>query len=1206
MTVRAFEDHLTQSLNVISRTLATLDDDELDSGKLKQALRHTPYLRSISLLDAASTIIASSEPRNVGLRIPSQTYMPPLSGPAEVLRSGMLVDGRDFYDGQPVSASLTPTLSFIPVSLDIALNNQRWMHTVASINADYFLNFYSNHLPLPGSVVQLLRYDGSLLLDSMEKSSPASLLSNSEIARRISQSESGRFEEKLEDERVALTTYRSSRLYPFILVLRQDKEEILASWRQESIQTLAIVFSTLVTLLGLATLYFLRFQRMARAHEESQERLRIAAIAFDAQEGMVVTGPNAEVLQVNPAFTQITGFSPQDAVGRQLDFLKSDRHDAAFYQRLDQCVRENGTWTGELFCRHKDGSTRPLLATITAVRDHADAVSHYVGTLIDISERKAAEEELLTLSRALEQNPASIIITDPSGSIQYVNPRFETVTGYSLHEVIGQNPRLLSSGETSAADYKAMWTTISSGATWQGEFRNRRKDGTLFWEHASISPVFNDEGTLLHYVGIKEDISARKEAEQKLHLAASVFTHAREGILITSADGTIIDANDAFGRITGYQREEVLGQNPRILNSGRQEKSYYTEMWQSLHDVGYWYGEVWNRHKNGELYAVMQTISTIRDAQGNPSQYVALFSDITPLKEHERQLERIAHYDALTLLPNRVLLADRLHQAMAHAQRQNKTLAVAYLDLDGFKGVNDRHGHKAGDQLLVALSTRMRQALRDGDTLARLGGDEFVAVLLDLNDASGSVPMLSRLLAAAAQPVQVGDLVLQVSASIGVTFYPQSEDVDADQLLRQSDQAMYQAKVAGKNRYHVFDAELDRSVRGHHENQKRLRRALLDNEFVLHYQPKVNMRTGTLIGAEALIRWQHPEKGLLLPDVFLPTIEEHPLAIDLGEWVIDTALSQMQSWQAAGLDIPVSVNVGARQLQQPDFVERLTTLLAAHPDVPAHKLELEVLETSALEDLARASQVIEACREIGVKFALDDFGTGYSSLTYLKRLPVTRLKIDQSFVRGMLDDPDDLAILDGVIGLATAFRRNVIAEGVEAVEHGEMLLQLGCECAQGYGIARPMPVSEFPAWVASWRPPAAWQYCSSVSREDLQLLFVSVEHRAWVKAMHNFLRGDQRDPPTQNPHECRFGAWLEGDGFSRHGNHPAFPVIQRLHEEIHEQGAVLLQLYQHGKKQEAVQRLNEVDSRQAMLLQALKQLIDQASAAPQAATHLLA
>jgi diguanylate cyclase (GGDEF)-like protein len=401
-------------------------------------------------------------------------------------------------------------------------------------------------------------------------------------------------------------------------------------------------------------------------------------------------------------------------------------------------------------------------------------------------------------------------------------------------------------------------------------------------------------------------------------------------------------------------------------------------------------------------------------------------------------------------------------------------LAVAYLDLDGFKAINDSFGHDAGDQLLMAVSARMRDTLRDGDTLARIGGDEFVAVLVDLSDVGACVPLLTRLLAAASQTLQVGEHKLQVSASLGVTFYPQSDDVEAEQLLRQADQAMYQAKTAGKNRFHIFDAEQDRSARGHHESLEHIRRALVQQEFVLFYQPKVNMRTGQVIGAEALIRWQHPQQGLLAPGMFLPVIENHPLAVDIGEWVLHTALTQMELWHSQGLDLPVSVNVGARQLQQPDFVSRLAEILAQHPQVRPSCLELEVLETSALGDIAGVSQVIETCRAMGVMFALDDFGTGYSSLTYLKRLPVTLLKIDQSFVRDMLADPDDLAILQGVIGLAQAFHRQVIAEGVETRAHGARLLELGCELAQGYGIARPMPAVSMPQWVGNWHTQAVW------------------------------------------------------------------------------------------------------------------------------------
>jgi EAL domain-containing protein (putative c-di-GMP-specific phosphodiesterase class I) len=337
-----------------------------------------------------------------------------------------------------------------------------------------------------------------------------------------------------------------------------------------------------------------------------------------------------------------------------------------------------------------------------------------------------------------------------------------------------------------------------------------------------------------------------------------------------------------------------------------------------------------------------------------------------------------------------------------------------------------------------------------------------------------SLPMLKRLLAAAAQPVPVGNISLQVSASLGVAYWTQLQAPDADQLLRQADQAMYQAKLAGKNCYHVFDAGQDRSIRVYHENLEHIRMAVSRHEFVLHYQPKVNMRAGKVVGAEALIRWQHPERGLLAPALFLPVIEDHPLAVVIGEWVMETALSQVEAWRAAGLNMAVSVNVGARQLQQVDFVERLHTILRAHPLVHPSCLELEILETSAVEDIAKVSQVMASCAQLGVYFSLDDFGTGYSSLTYLKRLPVNVLKIDQSFVSGMLDNSPDQAILQGMISLAAAFGLQVIAEGVETAEHGGLLLQLGCDLAQGYGIARPMPADEMPAWAAAWKPEPAW------------------------------------------------------------------------------------------------------------------------------------
>ncbi|TWX45846.1 putative bifunctional diguanylate cyclase/phosphodiesterase [Colwellia hornerae] len=577
----------------------------------------------------------------------------------------------------------------------------------------------------------------------------------------------------------------------------------------------------------------------------------------------------------------------------------------------------------------------------------------------------------------------------------------------------------------------------------------------------------------------EELVIANKEKDKQtedLVIAASVFTHAREGISITDTTGTIVDVNDMFTTITGYSKEEAIGQNSRILESTIQSPEFYVNMWQAILKDGFWSGEVWNCRKNGEVYPEMLNISSVKDVDGQIIYYVALFTDITPMKEHQNQLEHIAHYDLLTNLPNRVLLADRLSQAMLQCSRNEQSLAVVFLDLDGFKAVNDAHGHDMGDELLIALSLRMKAALREGDTLARIGGDEFIAVLADLSKVEDCEPVLERLLLAASESVKVGDVIVNISTSIGVTLYPQ-DAVNADQLIRHADQAMYVAKESGKNRYHLFDTAQDEAIKVQRESLEAIRSALDEQQFVLYYQPKVNMKTGSVMGVEALIRWQHPKRGLLNPIDFLPVIENNPMSIEMGEWVIDNALTQISQWQTKGLNLPVSisVNIAAVQLQQPDFTQRLTTLLAAHPDVEPRYLELEVLETSALDDVQHVSTTMINCIALGVSFALDDFGTGYSSLTYLRRLPAKLIKIDQSFVRDMLSDTDDFAIVEGVIALAKSFKREVIAEGVETIEHGKALLQLGCHLAQGYGIAKPMPACDVPTWVNDWKPDASWQ-----------------------------------------------------------------------------------------------------------------------------------
>ncbi|MBS1228440.1 MAG: hypothetical protein H6R17_1717 [Proteobacteria bacterium] len=843
--------------------------------------------------------------------------------------------------------------------------------------------------------------------------------------------------------------------------------------------------------------------------------------------------------------------------------------------------------TAKTLAALSDSGQAPPPLAVTSDDEIGELIGGFNRLLETLGARELALRDSEERFKALHDASSSGIMIHENGVILDCNQGLAEMTGYAVDELVGMDGLQLAAPEWR----EQVVSYVRSGLDEHYDAAGQRKNGTRY--------QLSVRGCNIPYKGRTVratefiDITERKQAEDQLQLAASVFTHAREGILITDTAGSIIDVNESFSRITGYSRDEVLGKNPRLLSSGRQEKSFYAELWRDLSDKGHWYGELWNRRKNGELFASMQTISEVRDVQGKPQQYVALFSDITAAKTHQKQLERIAHYDGLTMLPNRVLLGDRLHHAMAQVPRRKNSLAVAYLDLDSFKSVNDQYGHETGDQLLIAMARHMKQALREGDTLGRLGGDEFVAVLPDLDEVADSLPIIARLLVAAAQPVAVGDLSLQVSASIGLTFYPQAEEIDADQLLRQADQAMYQAKQAGKSRYHVFDAEQDRNVRGHHESLEHIRHALGEREFVLYYQPKVNMRTGTVIGAEALIRWQHPERGLLPPAVFLPVIEDHALAIDVGEWVIDSALTQMERWRDGGLAIPVSVNVGARQLQQPGFAQRLAELLADHPSIRPSDLELEVLETSALEDLSRVAQIIEECTALGVRFSLDDFGTGYSSLTYLKRLSVSQIKIDKSFVRDMRDDPDDLAILQGILGMAIAFRREVIAEGVETVEHGTMLLQLGCERAQGYGIAHPMLAADFPAWAAAWRPNEAWRNLRPLGRDDLPLLFASVEHRAWVSAIEAHFGDEQSAPPTLDVSACRFGSWLESEGLARYGVHPGFAATVALHARVHAVALELCAWRRRGRGAEALARLADLHEARDALLEQVKALAQQ-------------
>jgi diguanylate cyclase (GGDEF)-like protein/PAS domain S-box-containing protein len=569
-----------------------------------------------------------------------------------------------------------------------------------------------------------------------------------------------------------------------------------------------------------------------------------------------------------------------------------------------------------------------------------------------------------------------------------------------------------------------------------------------------------------------------QQAKADLRLAASVFSNMQEGIVIVDPERRIVEVNQAFTRLTGYAREEALGRDPGFLDSARHSPEFHAELWRAAREEGTWRGEVWSRRKNGAVYPQWLSLSAVTDAAGRLLHYIAAFSDISLLKQHEQRLEYMAYYDALTGIPNRVLLRDRILQGIAQVRRHGGLLAVCYLDLDGFKPVNDRFGHEVGDVVLVEMAHRIKDGLREGDTVARLGGDEFIVLLRDLVRPEDCSLVLRRMLERVAEPVQVEGRRLSLSVSAGVSLFP-IDDSDPDTLLRHADQAMFQAKQAGKNRVQVFDPQANTRALSRQAALTRFGLALDRGELFLMYQPKVDLRTGRVVGAEALARWHDPERGLVPPTEFVALLEGHPLSRRLDQWVMEEALRQATEWGGQGFELAVSVNVTAQSLQAPGFSEELAELLSRYPKVEPGRYEIEILESTALDDIDSVSEAMRRCQRLGVRFALDDFGTGYSSLTYLKRLPAEALKIDQSFIRDMLEDQEALAIVKGVIGLAQAFHREAVAEGVETPDHGARLLSLGYHVAQGYGIARPMPGAELPGWAANWRTPEAWRLAGS-------------------------------------------------------------------------------------------------------------------------------
>ena len=566
---------------------------------------------------------------------------------------------------------------------------------------------------------------------------------------------------------------------------------------------------------------------------------------------------------------------------------------------------------------------------------------------------------------------------------------------------------------------------------------------------------------------VLRDWQLRKDheaAQEQLRLAERAFQNTAEGITVTDSDGKILSVNPAFEQITGYSRDETLGQNPRILKSGHHDEAFYKGMWHTLVEVGHWRGEIWNRRKNGDVYPEWLTISAVKDAEGETTHYVGVFTDISHIKEAQNQINFLAHHDALTQLPNRALFHERFSHALMHAKREEVSLALLFIDLDRFKTVNDTLGHPVGDQVLLEVSRRMSQVIRASDTLARLSGDEFVLLLEEETSAQHVGVVANKLMQLFSQAMHIGEHELVVTASIGICLYPNDGD-DPDVLIRHADRAMYEAKQQGRNTYRFFTKALSEGAFERLMMENHLRHALKRGELTLHYQPQVDLETLQLQGVEALVRWQHPEQGMIPPGLFIPLAEEIGIIGDIGAWVLHTACQQISAWDREGFIVPrIAVNLSVQQINREGLIQLVTDELG-NSDLLPERLELEVTESMLMRDPDLSRAILSELKGLGVKFAIDDFGTGYSSLAYLKLLPLDRLKIDQSFVQDIGRDDNDEAIVKAIIALSENLGLEAVAEGVEEEGQAQFLKSEGGRSAQGYLFSRPLPADQLcEAW----------------------------------------------------------------------------------------------------------------------------------------------
>lgn len=810
--------------------------------------------------------------------------------------------------------------------------------------------------------------------------------------------------------------------------------------------------------------------------ERRQAEERASLLLRSVSNGIWGLDKNGKVMFVNPAAANMLGYTPDELIGRSMHAVVHHSYPDGSPYPQEQCpmhatLNDGGARTalGEVLWR-KDGSSFPVEFSAYPLVE----LGRHLGAVVvveDVSERQAAEREIHEreemLARLIDSALDAIVSTDAAQNITLFNRAAELMFGYRADEVIGQPlDRLIPSRlRTQHREHIARFgesEVIARTMKMPQGMSGLRANGEEFAVEVSISQI--DVASKKIFTAILRDVSERKRQEESQRLAASVYAASHEGIFISDENNLIIDVNPAFTALTGYTLEEVRGKNPRMFKSGKHGVAFYQAMWETIANRGQWQGEIWDKRKSGEVHAKWLCISVIRDAEGRAFRYVGQFSDITDKKLKDELIWTQANFDALTQLPNRRLLADRLQHAMSSSARSARHGALLLLDLDQFKRLNDIFGHGMGDMLLVEVAQRLKRCVREEDSVARLGGDEFVVVLQDLSanpdDAAVQAEQIAeKIRGELEQPYQLEDTEYHSSCSIGIVIF-RGHLNSAEELFAHVDAAMYQAKAKGRNSICFFDTSMQSALEQRSMLETALRTAVQHEQLMLYYQMQVDS-SGRSVGAEALLRWQHPVQGMISPAQFIPVAEETGLILPVGKWVLETACAQLSRWQddARMKHWTLAVNVSARQFREADFVSEVQEIIARHGIRP-ELLKLELTESLVLENVQDCIHKMTELKKSGVKFSMDDFGTGFSSLAYLTRLPIDQLKIDQSFVRDISSDKNDAVIVQTIISMAHSLGLEVIAEGVETQPQREFLESHGCLIYQGYLYAKPMPIED--------------------------------------------------------------------------------------------------------------------------------------------------